>query len=296
MLNYHIKEKIMEHFFAVIAASSFLALGGIMLFLFHEGLPIFKDYSLWDFLTGMYWYPTEEPPTLGILPLLVGSISVTILASIIAIPLGVLTAIYLAELASTNVRRVVKPILELLAALPSVVIGFFGMVIVAPYLQSTFNLATGLNLFNAALMLAFMSVPTIASISEDAIFAVPRSLKEASLALGATHLESVTKVIVPSALSGIGTACILGISRSIGETMVVLMVAGGAPLIPTSIFDPVRPMPSSIAAEMAEAAFRGEHYHALFAVGIVLFLFTFACNLVAYRITEKHKQSGSSDL
>lgn len=296
MFTSRTKEKLMGNFLAVIAGTSFLALAGIMLFLFHEGLPIFRVYSFMDFIFGMDWYPTEEPPVLGIFPLIVGSISVTLFASAIAIPLGVLTAIYLAELASANTRRIVKPVLELLAALPSVVIGFFGMVIVAPYLQNTFNIATGQNLLNASLMLAFMSVPTIASISEDALYAVPRSIKEASLALGATHFESIRHVIVPSALSGIGTACILGMSRTIGETMVVLMVAGGAPIIPTSIFDPVRPMPSSIAAEMAEAPFRGEHYYALFAIGIMLFLFTFAFNLLAYHITEKHKQNGSSDL
>lgn len=296
MLTSRTKEKLMGNFLAIIAGTSFLALAGIMLFLFHEGLPIFHMYSFMDFIFGMDWYPTEEPPVLGIFPLIVGSISVTVFASAIAIPLGVLTAIYLAELASANTRRIVKPILELLAALPSVVIGFFGMVIVAPYLQNTFNIATGQNLLNASLMLAFMSVPTIASISEDALYSVPRSLKEASLALGATHFESIRHVLVPSALSGIGTACILGMSRTIGETMVVLMVAGGAPIIPSSIFDPVRPMPSSIAAEMAEAPFRGEHYYALFAIGIMLFLFTFAFNLLAYYITEKHKQNGSSDL
>ncbi len=296
LLTSRTKEKLMGNFLAVIAATSFVALGGIMFFLFHEGLPIFKVYPFWEFLTGQDWYPTEEPPALGVLPLIVGSISVTLLSSAIAIPLGVLTAIYLAELARPNVRRVIKPILELLAALPSVVIGFFGMVIVAPFLQQNLNLATGLNLFNASLMLAFMSVPTIASIAEDALYAVPNSLREASLALGATHLESISKVIVPAAMSGIGTASILGMSRSIGETMVVLMVAGGASILPTSIFDPVRPMPSSIAAEMAEAPFRGDHYYALFAIGILLFIFTFCFNLLAYYVTEKHKQIGSSDL
>ncbi len=296
MLSSGLKEKLMGRFLALVASTSFFALAGIMFFLFHEGLPIFEVYPFWDFLFGVHWYPTEEPPTLGVFPLIIGSLCVTMLASLMAIPLGVLTAIYLAELASFNVRRVIKPILELLAALPSVVIGFFGMVIVAPFLQNSFGIATGLNLFNASLMLAFMSVPTIASIAEDALYSVPNSLREASFALGATHLESINKVIVPAAMSGIGTACILGMSRSIGETMVVLMVAGGAPILPTSIFDPVRPMPSSIAAEMAEAPFRGEHYYALFAVGILLFLFTFCFNLIAHYITEKHKQIGSSDL
>ena len=185
---------------------------------------------------------------------------------------------------------------ELLAALPSVVIGFFGLVVVAPWLQDTFDIWIGQNLFNASLMLAFMSVPTICSISEDAIYSVPRELKEASLALGATHWQTIGRVILPASISGISTATILGMSRAIGETMVVLMVAGGAALIPTSIFDPVRPMPASIAAEMAEAPFRSDHYHALFAIGIVLFLFTLLFNIVADYIAEKHKQVGAATL
>ena len=171
-----------------------------------------------------------------------------------------------------------------------------GMVIVAPFLQDWFGADTGLNLLNAALMLAFMSVPTICSVAEDALFAVPRTLREASLALGATRWETLIRVVIPSALSGIGTAVMLGMSRAIGETMVVLMVAGGAAIIPLSIFDPVRPMPASIAAEMAEAPFRGDHYFALFATGIVLFLFTLLFNMLAFRIAEKHKQTGSSGL
>jgi phosphate transport system permease protein len=208
----------------------------------------------------------------------------------------VMTAVYLAEIASSRVRAIVKPLVELLAALPSVVIGFFGMVVVAPFLQDYLGVAIGLNLLNAAVMLGFMSVPTICSISEDAIFSVPRELKEASLALGATHWETIFRVVVPASLSGISTAVILGMSRAIGETMVVLMVAGGAALIPTSIFDPVRPMPASIAAEMAEAAFRSDHYYALFATGMVLFLFTLFFNVVADYIAQKHKQVGAATL
>jgi phosphate transport system permease protein len=213
-----------------------------------------------------------------------------------SIPLGVMTAIYLAEVASFRLREWVKPIVELLAALPSVVIGFFGMVIVAPFLQNVFDIPTGLNLFNASLMLAFMSVPTICTISEDAIFSVPKELKEASLALGATHWETIARVIVPASLSGICTAVILGMSRAIGETMVVLMVAGGAGLVPHSLFDPVRPMPASIAAEMAEAPFRSDHYYALFAIGIVLFAFTLLFNLVADHVAHRYKQVGAATL
>ncbi|MFU2208451.1 phosphate ABC transporter permease subunit PstC [Solidesulfovibrio sp. C21] len=290
------KDDLVRNVFFLTALSSIVALALIMVYLFVEGLPIFGVVSVSDFLFGSLWYPTSDPPAFGIFPLIVASLAVTALSSAIAIPLGVMTAIYLAEIASRKTRDIFKPIVELLAALPSVVIGFFGMVVVAPYLQDTFDLATGLNLFNASIMLAFMSVPTICSVSEDAIYSVPRELKEASLALGATHFETITKVVLPASLSGISTAVMLGMSRAIGETMVVLMVAGGAAIIPTSIFSPVRPMPSSIAAEMAEAAFRGNHYRALFAIGIVLFVFTLAFNLVASYVAEKHKQVGAATL
>lgn len=286
----------MQNLFFCIAAVSVGILFMIMLFLFMEGMPLFKIVSPDDFLLGKYWYPTSDPPDFGIFPLILASLYVTLLSSVIAIPLGVMTAIYLAELASPRVAEIVKPVVELLAALPSVVIGFFGMVIVAPFLQKTFGLATGLNLFNAALMLAFMSIPTICSLSEDAVYSVPSGLKEGSLALGATHWETIIRVILPASVSGISTAVILGMSRAIGETMVVLMVAGGAAMIPGSLFDPVRPLPASIAAEMAEAPFRGDHYYALFATGIVLFLFTLLFNIVADFISHKYRQVGEASL
>jgi phosphate transport system permease protein len=262
-----------------------------MIFLFMEGLPVFAVLPGMEFFFGMSWYPTSEPPEFGIFPLIAGSIAVTAVASAIAIPLGVMTAAWLTETAHSAVRRIVKPVIELLAALPSVVVGFFGMIVIAPVLQDRFGADTGLNLFNAGLMLAFMSVPTICSVAEDALHAVPVSLREASLALGATRWETTILVVIPAAFSGIGTACILGMSRSIGETMVVLMVAGGAGILPHSLFSPVRPMPAAIAAEMAEASFRGEHYHALFAIGMVLFLFTPAFNILARRIAEQNRQA-----
>lgn len=174
-----------------------------------------------------------------------------------------------------------------MAALPSVVIGFIGMVIVAPWLQNTFNLPTGLNLFNAGLMLAFMCIPTIASISEDALAQRAGRASRASLALGATRWETLCRVELRWAMGGIGTSVMLGLSRAIGETMVVLMVAGGAGIIPESIFDPIRPMTAGIAAEMAEAAVGGEHYHALYAAGLLLFLITFAFNLAAWYFTRR---------
>ncbi|KUG28585.1 phosphate transport system permease protein pstc [hydrocarbon metagenome] len=290
------KDSVIRIAFLVTALSSIVALGLIMLYLFLEGVPLFEHVSVSDFLFGHLWYPTSDPPDFGIFPLIVASVAVTLVSSAMAIPLGVMTAIYLAEIAGPKTRGFFKPVVELLAALPSVVIGFFGMVVVAPFLQEALDLATGLNLFNAALMLAFMSVPTICSVSEDAIYSVPAELKEASLALGATHWETIARVILPASLSGISTAIILGMSRAIGETMVVLMVAGGAAMIPNSLFSPVRPMPSSIAAEMAEAPFRGDHYYALFAIGIVLFLFTLLFNIIADHISEKHKQVGAATL
>ena len=290
------KERTIRIFFFCVALASITTLALIVIFLFMEGLPIFSKVSIKDFILGKYWYPTDDPADFGIFALIVASLAVTAVASAISIPLGVMTALYLAEVASARVREWVKPIVELLAALPSVVIGFFGMVVVAPFLQDVLDVPTGLNLFNAALMLAFMSIPTICSISEDAIFSVPKELKEASLALGATHWETIWRVTIPASISGISTAIILGMSRAIGETMVVLMVAGGAAMIPMSLFDPVRPMPASIAAEMAEAPFRGDHYYALFATGIVLFLFTLVFNMVAEHISHKYRQVGAATL
>jgi len=296
MLRRNTIERSMKSFFFVIATASIAILAAIMVFLFAEGLPIFETVSVTDFVFGKYWYPTFEPPEFGILSLIMASVLVTAVSAAISIPLGVMTAVYLAEIARPKVAEIVKPVVELLAALPSVVIGFFGMVLVAPFLQRVFDIPTGLNLFNASLMLAFMSIPTICSISEDAIHSVPNALREASLALGATHLETIVKVIIPASISGISTAVILGMSRAIGETMVVLMVAGGAAMIPESIFDPVRPMPASIAAEMAEAPFRSDHYYALFATGVVLFLFTFLFNLIADYVSNKYRQVGEASL
>ena len=295
-LNRQFKERWMRRTFLIVATASVTVLLMITLFLFVEGIPIFSKVSVKDFVFGQYWYPTSDPPDFGIFPLIVGSLAVTFLSALISIPLGVMTALYLAEIASFRIREWAKPIVELLAALPSVVIGFFGMVVVAPFLQNVFNIATGLNLFNAALMLAFMSIPTICSISEDAIYSVPNNLREASLALGATHLETLVRVVLPASVSGISTAVILGMSRAIGETMVVLMVAGGAAMMPDSLFSPVRPLPASIAAEMAEAPYHGDHYYALFATGIVLFIFTFIFNIIADHIAHKYRQVGEATL
>ena len=267
---------------AAAAGVSVLALAAIVIFLLSQALPIFAHVSLKDFLFSTEWYPTDDPPVFGIGALIAGSLACAALTTLIAVPFGVLTACAIHAGMPPALTRIVKPLIELMAALPSVVIGFIGMIILAPWLQDMFGIATGLNLFNASIMLAFMCVPTIASISEDALRNVPSGLREASLALGATRWETLLKVELRWAMGGIATAVMLGISRVIGETMVVLMVAGGAAIVPESIFDPVRPMTSSIAAEMAEAAVGGEHYHALYATGLVLFIITFAFNLCAW--------------
>ena len=272
---------------AAAAGVSVLALAAIVIFLLSQALPIFAHVSLKDFLFSTEWYPTDDPPVFGIGALIAGSLACAALTTLIAVPFGVLTACAIHAGMPPALTRIVKPLIELMAALPSVVIGFIGMIILAPWLQDMFGIATGLNLFNASIMLAFMCVPTIASISEDALRNVPSGLREASLALGATRWETLLKVELRWAMGGIATAVMLGISRVIGETMVVLMVAGGAAIIPESIFDPVRPMTSSIAAEMAEAAVGGEHYHALYATGLVLFIITFAFNLCAWSAARR---------
>jgi phosphate transport system permease protein len=254
-----------------------------------------KRVGVLEFLFGKEWYPPpNEPPSFQIFPILWGSIIVTFFSALIAIPLGVGSAIYMSEIAHTKTNEILKPIIELFAALPSVVIGFFGMVIVAPLLQKQFDIPNGLNLTNASILLAFMAVPTIASVSEDALRAVPESLKEASYALGSTQWETTWRVTVPAALSGISAAVILGLARAMGETMVVLMVAGGAAMIPDGLFDPVRPMPAAIAAEMGEAPRGGMHYHALFAIGVTLFILTFCFNLLSDFISKRYKEAGAS--
>ncbi|MDA8126184.1 MAG: phosphate ABC transporter permease subunit PstC [Deltaproteobacteria bacterium] len=296
ILTTRIREIVIKNLFALLAFLSVLLLGLIVLFLFREGLPLFREISVRSFLFGSAWYPTYDPPEYGIWPLIVGSLIVTALASLIAVPLGLLCAVYIAEIAHSRIKEILKSVIELLAGLPSVVLGFFGMVIIAPWMQEAFDLPTGLNIVNASAMLAVMAIPTIASISEDALYAVPRDFKEAAYALGATKYETVTRIVFPAALSGISTAVILGMARAVGETMVVLMVAGGSAALPRGLFDSVRPMTASIAAEMGEAPFGSGHYHALFATGIVLFVVTLGFNLIADYISNRFKEEGSGTL
>jgi phosphate transport system permease protein len=289
--------------FLILAFVSVFVMALIMLFLFREGIGLFwhtdvdqLTVSISHFIFGQEWYPTYDPPDFGILPLIVGSLVVTVVSSAIAVPLGVGAALYLTSVAGPRVREWVKPAIELLASLPSVVLGFVGMVVIAPLMQNLLDIPTGLNIINASIMLALMAIPTITSISEDALHSVPHELIEASYGLGATTWETLFRVQIPGALSGIGTAVILGMSRAMGETMVVLMVAGGAAQIPGSIFDSVRPLPATIAAEMGETPFGSPHYHALFAIGIVLFIVTLGFNLIAAYISHRFQQKGSATL
>lgn len=284
------KEKIYEWIFCILAFSCLAFLVGITIVLFKEGLPIFKEIGVIEFLFGKEWYPTSSPPDYGIFTLIIGTFSVTIGAMVVAVPLGVGGALYINEIAGPKQKAMLKPTIEILAGVPSIVYGFFGMVIVAPLVQNIFNIPVGQCLFTASLILGIMATPTVCSISEDALNYVPRSFKEASFAVGANRWQTLTKVIIPAAASGISTAIILGMGRAVGETMTVLMVAGGAAIIPDSIFDPIRPMTATMVAEMGEAVMGSTHYHALFAIGLILFIITFIFNVIAELISRKYRK------
>jgi len=275
-----IKEKIFQTIAYLAALLTVICLLAIIYGIFHDGLSLFKVVSWKDFLFTNNWYPTHYPPSFGAWALIIGSLTVTLGALIIALPLSLGSAIFIAEIASPRLREIVKPIIELLAGIPSVVYGLFGMAFLAPLIRQWFSLDTGLNLFTSSLILGIMVIPIICSISEDAMNSVPHSIREASLALGATKSETIFKAVIPAAKKGIIGSILLGFGRAIGETMVVLMVSGGAAQIPKSIFDPVRPLTSTIAAEMGETVVGDLHYQSLFALAIVLFIITFVSNLI----------------
>ncbi|GAB4566665.1 MAG: phosphate ABC transporter permease subunit PstC [Anaerolineae bacterium] len=265
----------------------------IFLFLLREGLPIFWETTP-DNLFGTRWYPTFG--LFGTLPLILGSALVTVTAVVIALPLGVATAVFIREVAPGWAREILKPMIEVLAGIPSVVLGFFGMIVLAPLVREGLGAPTGLTAFTGAVILAYMSLPTIISVAEDALDAVPKSYRDASLAMGATQWQTIWRVVVPAARSGIVTAVMLGMGRAIGETMAVMMVTGNAARMPTtldSLFRPVRTMTATIAAEMGEVAQGSTHYHALFGIGIILFIVTFLINLTAASmIFQKRRRGG----
>ncbi len=259
----------------------------VFLFLLKEGAPAFWETSP-DNLFGRRWYPNEG--FFGTWPLILGSLLVTAGAVVIALPLGLATAVFIRELAPGWLREILKPLIEVLAGIPSVVLGFLGMVAFAPLVREVLNVPTGLTAFTGSLMLAYMALPTIISVAEDAIDAVPKSYRDGALALGATHWQTIWRVVLPAARSGVIIAVMLGIGRAIGETMAVMMVTGNAARVPrewNALFLPVRTMTATIAAEMGEVAQGSTHYHVLFAVGILLFLVTFLVNAVASVIIIK---------
>lgn len=283
------KSFLITRFIFINGIISIIVLTLILIFLVYNSLRFFLEYPFFQFLTGTRWAPTSTTEKFGLVPLLSGSALVTVGAIIIALPLGIGAAVYIGELAPKAVREILKPIIEVLATIPSVVIGFIGIQLIVPLIKSTFKLPIGLTALAGSIMLAFMSLPTIISISEDAINAVPIKYRHASLALGATRWETTYKVVIPTASSGIVASIMLGLGRIVGETMTVLMLTGNSPRIVFSWLQPVRTITATIAAEMGETVQGGLHFSALFAIGLVLFLITFLINLVADRFIGRIK-------
>ncbi|MDR2928453.1 MAG: phosphate ABC transporter permease subunit PstC [Cytophagaceae bacterium] len=249
-----------------------------------------QNINIADFFGGREWLPTATPaPLFGVLPLILGTLLVSIAAILIALPLGLGVAIYLSELAQERVRKLMKPTIELLAGIPSVVYGFFGLVVLVPIVQKIFNLPVGETAFTGSLILAIMALPTIITVAEDAMRNTPRAMREASLALGATHWQTIYKVVVPYSASGISAAVVLGIGRAIGETMAVLMVTGNAAIMPHSLFEPIRTIPATVAAELGEAPSGGAHYQSLFLLGCILFVITMVVSISAEVIGKRRR-------
>ncbi|HET7009991.1 MAG TPA: phosphate ABC transporter permease subunit PstC [Anaerolineales bacterium] len=269
--------------------SAVVFVGLIFVFLFGEGAPTLREVPLRDLFSSR-WYPIEG--SFGILPLLAGSLMVTFGAALIAVPLGIATAVFVAEVAPRWAREILKPFIEVLAGLPSVMLGFLGIIILAPGLYTVLSLPTGLTAFTGALLLAWIALPTIVSVAEDALDAVPRTYRDAALALGATRWQTIWRVTLPAARSGTLIAVMLGVGRALGETMAVMMVTGNAPVLKiglTALFSPVRTMTATVAAEMGEVASGSAHYHTLFFIGIVLFLISLAVNLTAASVVFRQR-------
>lgn len=284
-----IGEKLISLSIMIAGFSSIIFILTIFVFLVKEGTPTLAEVPLGE-LFNSRWYPIEQ--YFGILPLIWGSLLVTFFSILIALPLGVCTAVYIAEIAPAGIKQVLKPIIEILAGIPSVVLGFMGILVLAPFLRVFLNLPTGLTAFTGALLLAFISIPTIVSIAEDALYAVPQSYREAAIALGASQWETIWGVTLPAARTGVVTAVMLGIGRSLGETMAVMMVTGNAPVIPNklmSFFLPVRTMTATIASEMGEVASGSTHYHVLFFIGIILFILSLIINVAASWVSFRRR-------
>jgi phosphate transport system permease protein len=270
--------------------SAILFVALILIFLLREGLPAFGEVPVGD-LFATRWYPIED--FYGLWPLIGGTLLVTIGATLIAVPLGLGTAVFIAEVAPRWAREILKPLVEVLAGLPSVVLGFLGMLVLAPAVRTTLNIPTGLSAITGSLLLAGMALPTLVSVAEDALDSVPQSYRHAALALGATQWQTIWRVTVPAARAGVLTAIMLGVGRAIGETMTVMMVTGNAARLPLglgALFQPVRTMTATIAAEMGEVAQGSTHYHVLFTVGLILFLFSWVVNLIASAVVFQQRK------
>lgn len=282
-MNYKSRITLDIIFKVVFKATGYLVLallGGIFAMLVYNSISFFLDVKPLDFITGMEWAPTAKTPKYGMLPLILSTTLVTFGAMLIAIPIGVGTASYIAIYAKPRVKNILKPTIEMLAAIPSVVIGFLGIVVLSPGIADLADLPNGLNALNGAILLAVMALPTIITVAEDAIHAVPNAYKEASYGVGATRWQTLRKVIIPAAAPGIITAIMLGVGRAIGETMTVLMATGNAALMPTGMFDSVKTMTATIAIEMGEVPYQTTHYYALYAIATVLFFMTLFANIV----------------
>jgi phosphate transport system permease protein len=285
------REKAIEYFFLANGLFAIMVLLGIFSLLLIEGFPALKNIGPGEFFLSAHWNPTSPVrESYGILAMIVSTLMVTLLSLLISVPIGIASAAYIAEVAGPKTREIVKPIFEILASIPSVVVGFLGLVLLGPLITKITGANNGLNAVNGAILLALMSLPTIISISEDAIISVPREFKNASLALGATRWQTVTRVTIPAALSGIIASVMLGMGRAIGETMTVLMACGNAPALPHSLMDPVRTMTAAIAIELGETVQGGLHYRSLFVIAIVLFLMTFAVNLISDLVLQKYQR------
>lgn len=283
--NKYVMEKISKNIFFISALIAVLSLLLIIGFVFYKGLTPFisKGYSFTEFLMGSDWLPTLDK--FGISSMIVASIVATMGALVIGVPIGILTSVFIAEIAPKNVAKIISPAVELLAGIPSVLYGVFGLAFIVPAIQNIFSLPKGQSLLAVIIVLAIMTLPTIISISETAIRAVPKAYKEGSLALGASKIETIFKVVLPAAKSGILAAVVLGVGRALGETMAVILVAGNSPVIPSSLMDSVRPLTTNIALEMGYAF--GTHQEMLFATGVVLFTFILILNLILNKLSNK---------
>lgn len=285
------RERIIELALTIATWSSVVALAAVFGELLLGAVPVFFKIDMIDFFSGTIWNPSHPLyPLYGVVPLFVGTLLVSFGAALIAIPIGLGCTIWLAELASPRVRAIFKPAIEILAGIPSVIFGFFALVILSEWISVVFDPVTKLNALNGAIMLAVMMVPIMITVAEDAMNAVPRSLREASLALGATRWETIRHVVLPSALSGIVAAIVLGFGRAIGETMTVLMATGNAPVITFNFLRSVQTMTAAIAIDFGEVEFGSVHYHVLFLVGLVLFMITFAINFLAEWVTRRYRE------